>query len=234
VLVDRQLLGLEAGQHVAGEADRDVVQLADLALADELEGAGVVRARALLAAHLHHPVVLASRPHHGPPLGHGQGQRLLDVDVLAGAAGHHRHQRVPVVGRGDDHRVDVLVVEQVAEIPVRRGLPAGQLHALVQVGLVDVADGHRLDLGAGQEVLPQRLPLVAAADDADADALAGSRDAAARQGRGRAGQGQPPGELASIVHDTHTTAAARTVLAPLAPSSSFRKREVRTCRIGTR
>ena len=37
--------------------------------------------------------------------------RLLDVHVLAGVAGQDRGRRMPMVGRGDDHGVDRLVVE---------------------------------------------------------------------------------------------------------------------------
>ena len=51
-------------------------------------------------------------------------QRLLAVHVLARLAGVDRDQRVPVVGRGDDDRVDVLVVEQLAVVGVGLAGPA--------------------------------------------------------------------------------------------------------------
>ena len=42
--------------------------------------------------------------------------RLLDVDVLARLAGPDRRQRVPVVRRGDRDGVDLVVVEDPAEV----------------------------------------------------------------------------------------------------------------------
>ena len=50
------------------------------------------------------------------PFAQHERQRLLDVDVLAGAQRRDGHERVPVIGRGDDHRVDVLAVEHLAEV----------------------------------------------------------------------------------------------------------------------
>ena len=40
------------------------------------------------------------------------GDRLLAVDVLAGFAGGDERDGVPVVGRGDDDGVNVLLLEQ--------------------------------------------------------------------------------------------------------------------------
>jgi hypothetical protein len=45
----------------------------------------------------------------------GQAERLLDVDVLAGAAGIDELQRVPVVRRGDDDSIHVLLFEELAK-----------------------------------------------------------------------------------------------------------------------
>jgi hypothetical protein len=51
-------------------------------------------------------------------LGDGQRQRLLAVDVLAGLERLDGHLRVPVVGRGDEHAIEGLVVDEVAEVLV--------------------------------------------------------------------------------------------------------------------
>jgi len=42
--------------------------------------------------------------------------RLLHVDVFAGLAGPNGDQRMPVVGRGDRHRVEFLVVQGLADV----------------------------------------------------------------------------------------------------------------------
>ena len=44
---------------------------------------------------------------HAAPFMDGERERLLDIDVLAGIARVDRHQRVPMVGAGDDDGVDV-------------------------------------------------------------------------------------------------------------------------------
>ena len=92
--------------------------LADVPVPDQLAGPLVVRPRALLRADLHDALVPSGHVDHPPPLADEQRQRLLDVDVLARGAGQHRHQGVPVVGRRDDDRVHVAVVEQLAEVAV--------------------------------------------------------------------------------------------------------------------
>ena len=47
-----------------------------------------------------------------------QRQRLLDVDVLAGVGRVDGDLRVPVIGRGDQHRIEVLLLEQLAVVAV--------------------------------------------------------------------------------------------------------------------
>ena len=50
-------------------------------------------------------------------------QRLLAIDVLAGPHGRHGDHRMRVVGRGDHHAVDVLLlVEHLAVVGVELGL----------------------------------------------------------------------------------------------------------------
>ena len=64
----------------------------------------------------HDPVVLAGGLDHPPAFADVVADRLLDVDVLARLAGPDRGQGVPVVRRGDRDGVDVLVVEDLAEV----------------------------------------------------------------------------------------------------------------------
>src|SRR5436309_11266272 len=58
--------------------------------------------------------------------------RLLDVNVLAGLAGPDRGQRVPMVGRGDADDVDLLVLEDPAQVGLAARLDA--LRLLMQIG----------------------------------------------------------------------------------------------------
>ena len=71
-------------------------------------------------AHLANPAVPAHRLNHRPAFGDTERKRLLDIHVLARLAGLNRLQRVPVVGRGDDHRVHLFHREQppvILELP---------------------------------------------------------------------------------------------------------------------
>ena len=118
---------------------------ADLAVADI--GAGMIGGglRASLSADLHHAPVAFGSLHHGAAFFDGQTRRLLDVDVLAGLARHHGHQGVPVIGRGDEDRVHVLVFEQPAEVLVQFGMTADARGRFVETCRIDVAqsDGAR-------------------------------------------------------------------------------------------
>ena len=101
---------------VGGHPDPRLADRAQHARADDLDDPVIVLARVDQVPHLGDALVLLGRGHHGPPLGDPVRQRLLAVHVLAGLAGHDRGDRVPVVGRGDDDRVDVLAIEELAEV----------------------------------------------------------------------------------------------------------------------
>ena len=112
---------------------------------------------------------------------------LFDVDVLARRAGHDGRQRVPVVRRRDDHRVDVLVVQQLTEILVALGAGAAVGLRPLDARLVDVGNGHQLRFFDLFEVGDVPQPDQAAADEADLDAVVGAQYAAIGGG-GRSAQ----------------------------------------------
>ena len=67
---------------------------------------------------------------------------------------------VPVVGRGDDDRVDVFAVQDPAEVAdTSRGVPPAADWARLEVGLVDVADRRDLDLRELLERLIRPVPM---------------------------------------------------------------------------
>src|SRR5262249_49714075 len=146
---------------------------------DDLAGETGPRARALVAAGLHHPLELRRRLAHRPALADGVGQRLLAIDVQPRLAGGDGGQGVPVVRGGDDDRVEPLVADQVTEVLVGGALLAaallGELLGGAQVPLVHVADGDDLDVLLAGEAAEQAAALAAGADDADGDAVAGGR-----------------------------------------------------------
>jgi hypothetical protein len=118
-----------------------------------------MRRAALLRAHLHHTLVPPGRVHHHASLSDRQGERLLDVHVLAGLTRQDRRKCVPVIRRADDDGVDVGAIDHAPEIA------RDQIHILLEVLretlaclrallIVDVAERDALGPGAqrGAEV----------------------------------------------------------------------------------
>src|SRR5437762_1575208 len=140
----------------------------DLAAAQVVEHLAQESARTILSAYLDHAAVLSGRRHHLLPFPKVVRKRLLDINILAGLTGPNRRQRMPVIGQGDDHRVDRFVVENPAEVAVRGYLFAPVLEGpgfAVEVRLVHVAQ--RDDPGAGDLPHPGNELMPAAADTAD-------------------------------------------------------------------
>ncbi|MCX6894378.1 MAG: hypothetical protein NTZ16_02485 [Verrucomicrobia bacterium] len=110
-------------------------------------------------------------------------ERLLAIDVFAGADCRHGNHRVRVVRRGDHHGVNVLLLLQhlaVVGVKLRLGITRDDRRG---VGGVNVAQGH--------DVFTFEIAQVVFAHPADADAgdvqllarrfLARTRDQPARQ-----------------------------------------------------
>ena len=158
-----------------------------------------------LAASGDHAAVAAGRLNHQRPFAEGEGLGLLEVDVLARPAGGDRHDRVPVVGRGDVHRVDVVAAEHLAEVD--QGRAVGGAVLLVDAGLrlippllPHIAHGDILHVGPGEKRLLVARAHVAQADSRHHDPVAcRRRDGVAEglrrdhvghgDGRGRGGRG---------------------------------------------
>jgi len=61
----------------------------------------------------------------------GAGDRLFKIDVFAGCQGIDRHAHMPVVGRGDNDGVDLLlqdfaIIHVVVAMPLERSLMASR------------------------------------------------------------------------------------------------------------
>ena len=151
-----------------------------------------------MASGLQDPLVLAHGVDHRAALPHGERERLFAINVLARRGGHAGHHAMPVVGHDDRHGVDVLARQQFAEIVVgvaalilgSAGLFGVKLvHLLLArfaaeemagiaisgAPLIHVANRKDLDVGLLQEGRQIDSALIARADDADVDPIAGSR-----------------------------------------------------------
>ena len=118
---------------------------------------------------------LLGRRHDLLGLEHIMRAGLLDVHVLARLAGPDGLQRMVVIGGGDRNGVDRLVFEQLAEVGIggRLLFAVGLqlLHALVQHGLVDVAQRGDFDVGQFGVAVQVIAAATAQADAGDADSI---------------------------------------------------------------
>ena len=154
--------------------------LANPAAVNELDRVDDRGPAAVHRADLHDPVVVCRGLDHLPAFPHGVRGGLLDVYVLAGLQRPDRGERVPVIRRGDDNRVDVLVVEDAPK--VLRELRLERRHVL-QPRIVDALGGevpvdvaqhlvlHVLQTG---EAALERVALPADSDAGDHDAIVGA------------------------------------------------------------
>ena len=162
-----------------------------------------VRHAALLLADLDDPVRVLPWRRRATSLRLGERvrERLLDVDVLARVEGIGQHLDVPVVGAGDDHGLDVLVVEHLAIVlrPGRLRVRPGQLQRLLGRDVPDVADRDDLEFGEELGGLQQLAAPPPRADRADPEGLVGprGRGRAPRQAQRQAGRGRGRQEVAS-------------------------------------
>jgi hypothetical protein len=141
-------------------------------LRDEFAGEAELAIAALLAADLEHAFRAADLLHQPFALLDGQRQWLLTVDVLAGAGGRHIHQGVPVVGRPVDDDVDVVALEQFAEVAVLvLGFELGL--GLFRLLVIDVR--HRDDRAEILRPIAVAASLPAAPDQANARPVVGSQ-----------------------------------------------------------
>ena len=143
----------------------------------------------LLGADLHDAFVLPGGFDDGPAFADRGGQRFLDVHVLAGLAGVDAAKRLPLAVGGHDDRVDVLIVEQLAEIVVRSDLLAADLPAGPGQSLrVQIADCRDANAPHGEEGRHQLPAASAAPNQAHVDGVIG---AGLRIRAGRVGVGPP-------------------------------------------
>ena len=142
----------------------------------------------------------------GPAGADRHAGRLLAVDVLARPDGEDRVGCGGMVGSGDQHGVDVVAEEHVADVPIGAAALVGALAELPGIVPFDaglaflgplplhVADAQHLDVVAAEVAAGQVGPgpaeevaaaLPAESDEPHIDPLTGRRSAVETQHRGR-------------------------------------------------
>ena len=154
--------------------------LAQTSLANNIGRMDELSHRTLHAAHLKYTVVLTHGLHQLLTLIDRERQGLLKIYVLARTARGDGDDGMLVVGRGDNHGVDILTGQNllVADIHVEFVLDAVVRIILVHAALetvtldiVDVAAGYDAYIGDGDESAHQIYGLLAQSDEADVDLI---------------------------------------------------------------
>ena len=131
----------------AAGSQLDHLDFAQHAALDDLLGHLMARIVVALRAHHHHPFVLVHRLEHPLAFVDEDRERLFHIDILAGRAGHDGKQRVPVVGCGYHHAIDVFVFVHLAKIAVALGIGVFQVRqTFLQARLVDIAQRYAVDI----------------------------------------------------------------------------------------
>ena len=164
----------------AGRMGVDGLELAELSAPRQFDGELDVRQVAPLRAGLEDLARAAEGLGQDQALGDVLRAGLLAIDVLAGVGRQHRGRGVPVRAGGDQHGVDVVAGQQLAEVAVGGAVRVAVLRVdhlldrLAALGL-HVADGHEPDVGLLQEAAQVVAAAVADADAADDDLFARRR-----------------------------------------------------------
>ncbi len=134
-------LGVTFSSAGAGsDPDVDFADFADRTRADEFHNPAIVCASVNLGAHLRDPIRFAGKFGNVPDFRDGAAKGLLTVDVFAGLHGGDTGDGMGVIGSGNHHCIQVLLLYQLAKILV--GLGGGKLlRDRGEAVLVDVAEG---------------------------------------------------------------------------------------------
>src|SRR6266568_8482800 len=103
-------------------------------------------------------------------------ERLFDINILTGFTSHDHGDGVPMVRSGDDHSLDIFIVENGAKVFEAFGLAVGKLESAVQVRHERIGDGDGIDLAGSQKILQVVLTHSAGADEADANTIIGAQN----------------------------------------------------------
>ncbi len=182
------------GEIVLPPIGADLRNAAEAAALNEIDGVAKVAPTALLHPALQDLFAGADRAGEGGAFLQGVGDWLFEIDVFAGRDGVDSHADVPVVGRGDEDGVELLV-ENFAIIDVGGGgETVGAQFYGVATGTVDVTDGYDLVVGDFVGGVQQVVHAAASADNADAKSVVCAEDS----GGGESGEATGDDKSATI------------------------------------
>ena len=145
------------------------------------EGHGVLpmRIASLPLAHLYDTVVLLGGPDHDVAFRNTVAQWFLAIDILACLASVDGLEAMPMVGRTDDHDIDVLIVDHLSPILVQvfyflSGDFGGLGRPVLEDIAVDVAQGDASHFRIAEKRFKILKSHTVAADKSDTDLVVGA------------------------------------------------------------
>ena len=163
----------------AGDEQPDLTYLADFAGFQKLHRLHMMRPNTPMQAHLHHAFGRPCGVENGAAFFHRVRGGFLKEHMGACFNRRNRRQCVPVVGRGDDHNLRLLLAEHLAKVIVLARLIAVEigdfLGAYLARLLAHVANAHHLALTVRHRVAQNVHTPPARSDDRRAIFFAGSR-----------------------------------------------------------
>lgn len=157
------------------------MNMTNVAVPHELFGVLIVNAASLLRAHLDDAVVAVSSVRHPAALAHEKRHGLFNIYVLARLASEDGNQRVPVVGGGNNDRLNVLIVQKAAEVAIAFRLRPAHGDALAHSRLITVGEGDNIHIRLIFEIVNVLVADESKADEADLHAVIRARGASARR-----------------------------------------------------
>ena len=160
-----------------GQTDFNGVYFSDSAVSHQFAGIAEIPLRALLAAGQPYHAVSFYSVTNCSTFSDVVGERLLAVNVFACAGGHNGRDCVPMVRRGDCHRVDVIAGDYFAKIVASRTILVAvffvyYVTSIVAKVCINITDGDNLDLRFLQKGVHVTGAFSAYADAAHYDSIA--------------------------------------------------------------
>jgi hypothetical protein len=143
----------------------------DIALVNPLKGFFQAVIGAALSAGLDDAIIFASGLDELSALPDVVGNGLFQIDILAGLAGPHAHERMPMIGSGDGDNIDVFIIEHFPEVLVacdESFLILKFAHASCEHVVVHIAERDDAHALLGHELADVRATAALEADDRDA------------------------------------------------------------------
>ena len=164
----------------------DQANVAEFAGLNVVAGGEIVRCATILGAHLYHAFVFAGGLHELAAFPNVVAKRFLDVDILARLTSKNSCRRMPVVGCGHDHGINVLVGENLLHVRGEKRFVAAlllgdEVGSAHQALLVDITNLGADNITARSQARSDLCAAASAANQGNLDTVIGAERFAKRR-----------------------------------------------------